>query len=99
MAAPLTNQATCTGNSNSVALSSVPITCTAFVIKAPLSNSAAVFIGPSGVTSALGHQLDPGDEYTYERNTQTGANRYELSVESFYVAGTSGDKVTWLASP
>jgi hypothetical protein len=72
--------------------------CHAFVIKAPLSNNVAVFIGASTVTSGNGFQLDPGDEFTYERIAQNGQPRYEQRVSDFYAVGTSGDVVTWLAS-
>ena len=99
MPAPTSGQATGTGLSNAIALSATPVPCTAFVLKAPLSNKGPVFIGPAGVTSTTGHQLDQGDEYTYERLSQSGQPRYELSVSDFYMAGQSGDLVTWLASP
>lgn len=99
MPAPLSGQAPCSGTNTVVPLSATPVTCVAFVIKAPVANGAPVFIGGSGMTVNNGYQLDPGDTFGYERNTQHGGNRYELSPSDFYVTGTTGDKVTWLASP
>ncbi|MBV9485820.1 MAG: hypothetical protein JO246_07145 [Frankiaceae bacterium] len=73
--------------------------CTSFAIKAPLSNSNPCYIGVSGVTTANGYQLDPGDEVTYERVIQNGQPLYQLRPGDFYAVGTAPDRVTWLASP
>jgi hypothetical protein len=43
--------------------------------------------------------MDPGDEFTYERIQQNGQPAYQLRPSDFYAVGTSGDVVTWLASP
>jgi hypothetical protein len=99
MPQPLTGQAVATGASNAVPVVPSPVPCTAFTIKAPLSNLAGVFIGPASVTSSTGYQLDPGDVFQYERLSQNGQPSYELKPSDFFVAGNSGDRVTWLASP
>jgi hypothetical protein len=94
----LTGQAVCTGVNNAIPLSSTPIQAQAFTIKAPLTNSAKVAIGTSTVTLTTGHLLDPGETFTYQRNTQ-GPTKYELEPSDFYVAGSLNDLVSWLASP
>lgn len=73
----------------------------AFTIKAPASNTAPVFIGASAVTTANGHQLDPGDTVDYQVEVQNGQTRLELRPSDFYVvsAGSGTTVVTWLASP
>ena len=71
----------------------------AFTIKAPLSNTNPVWIGDQNVTSANGHQLDPGDEITYERVTQNGQPLYALRPADFWVVGVAPDRLTWLGSP
>ena len=99
MPAPLSGQGVCAGPSTGVALSATAVSCTAFLMKAPLSNSGPVWIGPASVTSTSGYQMDPGDVEPYERQSQQAGNRYELNPSDLYVAGTAGDKITWLASP
>lgn len=98
MPAPLTGQVAITGSAQ--ALSASPITCQAFTIKAPVANANPVYIGASGVTTGTGYQLDPGDDFEYQRLSLQGQARYELSPSDFFAVGTAGsDKVTWFASP
>lgn len=96
MAAPLSGQITLTGTAQPL---SPPVAVTAFTIKAPLTNNLPAYIGPAGVTTGTGYQLDPGDEFEYQRQSQSGQARYELGIGDFYAVGTGPDKVTWLASP
>lgn len=81
------------------ALSAAPVVATAFSVKAPSANAGTVFIGNSGVSTSSGHYLEPGDFIDYEHNDQHGEAKYLLNVSDFYVTGTSGDKISWLASP
>ena len=99
MAAPLTGQATCTGVNNAVAVSPTQVKTQAFSIKAPLTNSTAVWIGPSTVTSATGYQLDPGTEFTYTRSSYQGQGAYPLQPSDIFVAGASNQIVTWFGTP
>lgn len=69
-----------------------------YTIKAPLSNSQPVYLGNSSVSPTTGYQLDPGDELAYERLNQAGQPVYKYEVSDWYVVGTTGDKITWLAS-
>jgi hypothetical protein len=81
------------------ALSATPVACSAWVLKAPLSNANPIYIGPSTITTSTGYQLDPGDEFQYERNAQAASPVYQLSPQDIYVVGTSPDKAVWFASP
>lgn len=101
MPAPLTGQVTTTGSAQQLDSLNVAASCTAFVIKAPLTNSnTGIFIGSSGVTTGTGHQLDPGDEIAYERIESNSAPRYPGRPSDFWVwIVTSGDKITWIAFP
>lgn len=96
MSAPLAGLISVTGSAQVL---SSPVGVQAWVLKAPLTNSNPIFIGPSTVTTANGYQMDPGDTFEYERITQSGAPKYELGPADVYVVGTSGDKATWFASP
>ena len=98
MPAPLTGQAVCTGPNNPIPLANTQVIVQGFVVKAPATNTAQVAIGASNVTLTTGHLLDPGETFTYQRNTEL-TNRYELKPSDLYVAGTSGDVVSWLGSP
>jgi hypothetical protein len=81
------------------ACSATVVTGNGWVIKAPATNAHNAYIGPAGVTTSTGHVLCPGDEFPYERRDQVGAPTFDLRVSDFYAVGTSGDVVTWLASP
>ena len=96
MAAPISGQVALSGSAQPL---SRPVTVAAFVIKAPLTNAHPAFIGPNGVTSTTGPQMDPGDVLEYEGRDQNGLPRYEVGLADFYVVGTGGDVVTWLSSP
>lgn len=96
MPAPITGQITVSGTAQRLSL---PIGGTSFTIKASLTNTLPVYIGPVGVTTSTGYQLDPGEAVQYERNAQSGLPAYQLSISDFYVVGTSPNKVSWLASP
>jgi hypothetical protein len=80
-------------------LTAVHVDVTAWTLKAPGSNAFPVFVGNSAVTASTGHQYDPGDTFEYERYTQNGQPKYEISPDDVYVVGTPGDKVTWFGSP
>lgn len=98
MPAPGYGQISTTGSAQQVDPSQKGGSCTAFVIRAPLTNTGKVFIGDASVTTGTGHQLDPGDEITYERASQTGQAFFQQRPSDFFVwIVTSGDVVTWLA--
>ena len=99
MPSPLTGQVALSGAAQQLDSSGAAGNCKAFSIKAPLSNAKPAYIGPAAVTSGNGYQLDPGDEMSYERIAQNGQPNYELRPSDFWVVGTSGDLVAWLASP
>lgn len=80
-------------------LSAAPLTVKSWVLKAPSSNAAAAYIGAAGVTVNNGHQMDPGDVFEYEIRYFQGEPFYPLQPSDIFVVGTSGDKVSWLASP
>lgn len=97
MASPISGQVSVSGTA--APLSSTPLTVAAFTIKAPLANSATIYIGPAGVTTGTGYGLDPGDTFEYERSSQNGQVTYQIGPNDVYVVGSGGDKATWLASP
>lgn len=94
----LTGQTAVTGTAAQLDSVFSAASCVSFLIRAPLTNTEPVFIGPAGVSTSTGHQLDQGQEFTYERINQNGQPPYQLRPSDFWVVGTSGDKVTWLAS-
>jgi len=96
MASPLTGQVAVSAVAQQ--LSSRITETVGYTIKAPLTNVQPVYIGASGVTTGTGYQLDPGDELQYERLNQSGQPIYKLEVSDWWVVGTSGDKLVWLAS-
>lgn len=98
MPAPFSGQVSLTASAQQVDPTTAASSCTAFSIKAPLSNANPAYIGRSGVTIGTGYQLDPGDEFSYERISQSGVPRYESQPSDFWAVGTSGDKVCWLGS-
>lgn len=99
MAFPLSGQIVLSGTAQP--LSATPVDTTAWSVKAPLTNVNPVFIGPPGVTTSSGHQLDPGDSMEYERSAQNGQPMYPIGPNDCYGVGTAnaGDKLTWFASP
>jgi hypothetical protein len=100
MASPLYGQITATGSAQQIDPTQKAGSCTAFEIPAPLTNAGSVFIGDSAVTNSTGHQLDPGDTITYERQALNTGPFYQCHPSDFFVwIVTSGDKVTWLALP
>lgn len=99
MTVPLHGQIAVSGSAQQIDPSQIAGACTAFTLKAPLSNSKPVYIGSSTVTASNGFQLDPGDELTYERASQNGQPFYQIRPADLYVVGTSPDTVSWLASP
>lgn len=99
MAIPLTGQVALSATPTAMDATARSGSCVAFSIKAPASNAQPAFIGGPSVSSTTGYQLDPGDELSYERISQNGQPTYVLSPADFYAVGTTGDKVTWLASP
>ncbi|MDE2102255.1 MAG: hypothetical protein KGL39_33730 [Patescibacteria group bacterium] len=96
---PLTGQVAVSGTAQQIDPNQTASKCRAFTIYAPKGNSAGVFIGASGITSSTGHQLDPGQSFTYERRSDNAQPFYQLRPSDFWVVGTSPDKVSWLASP
>lgn len=97
MATPLYGQVVVTGSA--MPLSAVTLAPAAFSVKAPSTNANPVYLGDVNVTVSTGYALNPGDSLDYENSDESGKPRYSLSVSDFYVAGTNGDVVTWLASP
>lgn len=95
----LTGQVAVTGTAQQLDSGNSASACTAFAIKAPKTNTGEVFVGTTGVTSSTGYALDPGESFIYERRNDNGYPRYQLQVSDFWAVGTSGDNVTWLASP
>lgn len=91
-------QITQTGSAQQIDSAGKAGSCVTFIIKAPLSNASGVYIGDdASVTNSTGHQLDPGDEMTYERLAQNGQPYYQATPSKFWVwIVTPGDKVTWL---
>lgn len=80
-------------------LTALQIECHAFTIKAATANAASVYIGALGVTTSTGYELAAGETFEYERNVSIGGTPYTLSPQDFYVIGSNGDHVSWLASP
>jgi len=97
MPTPISGQVAVSATAQPLAPTHVEVT--AWVLKAPSTNVNPVFVGGVGVTSSTGHQYDPGDSFEYERSTQNGAPKYQISPDDVYVVGTAGDRVTWFASP
>lgn len=97
MPIPLTGQITVSSTAQQIDAGQAAGKCVAFTIRAPLSNAHSVFVGASGVTSETGHQLDAGDELSYERRALNGQPFYQSRPADFWVVGTVGDVVTWLA--
>jgi hypothetical protein len=97
MAQPITGQVPLAATS--VRLTGQLASCSVFTIKAPLTNVATAFYGPSGVTSTTGMPLDPGESFTYQRSSQNAEARYELGPWDFYVCGAPSDYVGWFVSP
>lgn len=96
MPSPLHNQIAATGTA---ARLSPPLTVSVYTIKAPRTNVATVYIGGASLTTANGYPLDPGDEFTYQRNDQVAPPALSLTISDWWVVGTTGDKVAWTASP
>jgi hypothetical protein len=97
MPTPLTGQVAISGTAQPLSATTIP--ANAYTIKAPASNAHSVYLGAASVTASNGFVLSPGDELVYERRNQVGSPSYQLQVSDFYVLGTSGDVVAWLASP
>ena len=62
--------------------------CQAVTIKALIANTGTIYVGPSSVTSANGHQLDPGESVSFDI-----ANTNAVWLD----AAVNGEGVTWLA--
>lgn len=71
----------------------------AYVIRAAVTNISPVAIGDATVTTSTGFLLYPGESFDYGRNDQNATPRLQLNVFDFYVVGTVGDKISWLATP
>lgn len=69
-----------------------------YVIKASSSNTAAVYVGASGVTTGNGHLLLPGEDIDLTNSLLIGTQRMEIRPDEVYVVGTSGDVVSWFGS-
>lgn len=96
MAAPQTGQLTLTASAQVL---TTPVNVAAWVLKALATNSGIAYIGPSGVTTANGYPLVPGEEFDYQRNFQNGQVVYPLQPSDISVVGTVGDIVAWFATP
>lgn len=81
-------------------LSLLPIECGAFIIKAPATNVAPMYVGGPTVSVTTGYPLVPGETLEYERNLSSSSNLFTLDPSDFYVVGdgiTAG-VAAWLAS-
>lgn len=59
------------------------------ILKAPLANSATLYIGKSTVSSSNGLPLEPGESINVSQF---------LAPEKLYIRGTLGDKIAYLGS-
>lgn len=57
-------------------------------LKAPLTNTATVYVGGHGVTSTTGLPMEPGDVISVDGG----------GLEDLYFTGTAGDSLSWLAA-
>jgi hypothetical protein len=81
--------------SGSVSGTSAPIIAPAYaheaykgvMVRAAVTNSAPIFVGPSTVSAATGYRLTPGEELLVPVNDPS----------KVYVVGTPGDGFSWLA--
>ncbi len=96
MPVPLTGQVALSGTAQAVAS---PVQATAFTIKASATNGSNAFLGPASVSASTGYVLSPGESLSYEDSGRVGLPAYQLRLSDFYVVGSAGDVVSWLASP
>lgn len=99
MASPPTGQAIGTGLTTAVPLAAANVQCQAFTLKASATNTGSVYVGGSTVTNTSGFELAPGESFTYIRTVQQGGPVFQLEPSDLFMAGSTGNKVTWLASP
>lgn len=67
-----------------------------YKLKALSANAGNVYIGDSGVTTANGYVLEPGDEMLYDYDIGA-APLADVVLDQWWVVGTAGDKLAWLA--
>jgi hypothetical protein len=100
MPAPLHNRLTVTGAAQQ--LSTAQGTPSALILKAPVTNKNAVYIGGSLLTANNGYAIDPGEIITYEyKGTNLGTPGFEVAPYDIWFIGTagSGDQICYFASP
>lgn len=97
MSTVLTGQVQLTGTAQQLDPTQTTANCSAFQIRAPYGNSQPAFVGGVNCTTTGGHILDPGNSLTYERQAQNGSTIYQGRLSDFWVCGSDGDLVTWVA--
>jgi hypothetical protein len=81
-----TNQITMTGSA--VSLGSAQEVKNGIIVEAMSTNSASLYVGASGVTTATGYELQPG-----------GSTSLAIDdIAKVYAIGTSGDKVCFITT-
>lgn len=78
-------------------LTQAQVECSAFVVKALSTNTAAIEVMGAGTALGQGYPLDPGETIEYARNLSASENQFVVAPSDVYVAG-NGDLVAWLAS-
>lgn len=69
------------------------------MIKPLSANTASVFIGgEDDVTEDSGYELRPGEELRLIHTNKSGAVPMDVRPDQIYVVGTSGDRVSWVAT-
>lgn len=97
MSAPVTGQVALSNVPQR--LSPTPQNVTAWVLKAPAGNAATAWIGNATVASSTGHAVDPSESFKYELADENGLPTFQLGPYDVWAVGTSGDILTWFASP
>lgn len=81
------------------ALRTPPLEAEGLLLKARSSNSGVVYLGTSTVTTSTGYALEPGESLEISKQlSPAGSALFNIPFSSIYVIGTTGDKLTWLAS-
>lgn len=80
-----TNQVTTNGTAVQFGTNTLSV---GVIVQALSTNVASIYIGFSGVTTATGYELQPGQA------TSTAID----NTNKLYVIGTSGDKICWIGS-
>lgn len=68
-----------------------------YKLKALSTNVSNIALGDSTVTASAGYMLEPGDSELYDYSIGANHPIADAGLDQWYVAGTAGDKLTWLA--